>query len=138
MKHAIDIGVGVIDKDYRGPVIICLINNSPIDFQVKIGDRIAQLILERIRNPETKLVESLSLTKRGTQGFGSTGSREILKSNKPLHGERLYFDAKLQIKGKVISTRLLLDCGATSPILREGFVKEHEILTKKRSNPIKI
>ena len=46
VKHAIDIGAGVIDKDYRGPVIVCLINNSPIDFQVKIGDRVAQLILE--------------------------------------------------------------------------------------------
>ena len=85
-----------------------------------------------------KLVESLSLTKRGIQGFGSTGSREILKSNKPLHGERLYFNARLLVKGKEISTRLLLDCGATSPILREGYVKEHEILIKKRSNPIKI
>ena len=138
MKHAIDIGAGVIDKDYRGPVIICLINNFSIDFQVKIGDRIAQLILEQIRKPETKLVESLSLTERGKQGFGSTGSREILKSNKRLHRERLYFNAKLRIKGKEISTRLLLDCGATSPILREGFIKEHEILTKKRSNPIKI
>ena len=138
VKHAIDIGAGVIDKDYRGPVIVCLINNSPIDFQVKIGDRVAQLILEWIRNPETKLVESLRLTERGTQGFGSTRSREILKSNKPLHGEKLYFNAKLQIKEKEISTRLLLDCRATSPIPQEGFVKEHEILTKKRSNPIKI
>ena len=138
VKHAIDIGTGVIDKDYRGPVLICLINNSDTDFQVKISDQIAQLILERISNPETKLVESLSLTERRTQGFGSTGSREILKSNKPLHGERLYFNARLRVKGKQIGTRLLLDCGATSPILREGFVKEHEILTKKRSNSIKI
>ena len=138
VKPAIDIGAGAIDKDYRGPVMICLIINSKTDFQVKIGDRIAQLILKCIRNPETKLDESLSLTERGTQGFGSTGSREILQSNKPLHGERLYFNARLRIKGKEIGTRLLLDCGATSPILQEGFVKEHEILTKKRSNSIKI
>ena len=119
VKHAIDIGAGVIDKDYRGPVMICLINNSNTDFQVKISDRIAQLILERISNTETKLVKSLSLSERGTQGFGSTGLREILKSNKPLHGERLYFNARLNVKGKEIGTRLLLDCGATSPILRE-------------------
>ena len=95
--------------------MISLINNFQTDFLVKIGDRIAQLILEQIRNPETKLVESLSLTERGTQGFGSTGSRQILKSNTPLHRERLYFYATLRIKGKEISTRLLLDCGATSP-----------------------
>ena len=52
--------------------MICLINNSNTDFQVKTGDRIAQLILEQSSNPETKLVESLSLTVRGTQGFRST------------------------------------------------------------------
>ena len=65
-KYAIDIGAGVINKDYRGPVMICILNYSNIDFQVKIGDQIGKLILEWINNPETKLVEFLSLTKRGT------------------------------------------------------------------------
>ena len=81
VKHAIDIGAGVIDKDYQGSVMICLVNNFLIDFQGKIGDRFAQLILERIRNGETTLVAYLSLTARGIQGFESTGSREILKTN---------------------------------------------------------
>ena len=70
-----------MDKDYQGSVMICLVNNFLIDFQVKIGDRFGQLILERIRNGETKLVAYLSLTTRGIQGFESTGSREILKTN---------------------------------------------------------
>ena len=61
-----------------------------------------------------------------------------MKSNKPLHGEMLYCNAKLRIKQNENRTRLLLVCGATNPILREGFVKVYEILTKKRSNPIKI
>ena len=138
MKHASDIGAGVIDKDYLRPLMICLIYNSQKDFQVKIEARIAGLILERIRNPETKLVKSLNLTETGTQGFGSTGSKAIMKSNKSLHGERLYFNAKLHIKEKEISTRVLLHCRATSPVLRERYVKEHKILTRKRSNLIKI
>ena len=48
----LDIGVGVVASDYRGPIKALLINNSNIPFQVNIGDRMAQLILERIENPE--------------------------------------------------------------------------------------
>lgn len=44
----IDVGAGVIDFDYRGPVGIVLFNHGSEDFQVNKGDRIAQLILERI------------------------------------------------------------------------------------------
>ena len=56
----------------------------------------------------------------------------------PLYKQKLYYNAKLRVKEKDISSKELLVYGATSPILREGFVKEHEILTKKRSNLIKI
>nr|CAD1828221.1 unnamed protein product [Ananas comosus var. bracteatus] len=45
-KHAIDVGAGAIDADYRGPVGVLLFNHSDLDFQVKAGDRIAQLIIE--------------------------------------------------------------------------------------------
>ena len=68
----------------------------------------------------------------------SIGLREVLKLNIPLYKQKLYYNAKLRVKEKDISSKELLVCGATSPILREGFVKEHEILTKKRSNLIKI
>ncbi|KAJ6333882.1 hypothetical protein OIU78_010899 [Salix suchowensis] len=44
-KHSIDVGAGVIDADYRGPVGVILFNHSDLDFEVKVGDRIAQLIL---------------------------------------------------------------------------------------------
>ena len=47
-KHSIDTGAGVIDADYRGPVKVLLYNFSDEDYEVKHGDRIAQLILERI------------------------------------------------------------------------------------------
>ena len=48
----LDIGAGVVDSDYRGPIKVLLINNSDTPFQINAGDRMAQLILERIENPE--------------------------------------------------------------------------------------
>lgn len=73
LKHAIDVGAGVIDADYRGPVGVILFNHSDVDFEVKVGDRIAQLILEKIVTPEVMEVEHLDSTARGEGGFGSTG-----------------------------------------------------------------
>ena len=138
IKNSIDIGAGTIDADYRGPVKVLVINNSNTEFCIKEGDRIAQLILVQIKTPETKLVESLDVTSRGKKGFGSTGISETPTPNKPEHGERLFFEGKLQVQGRYIKARLLLDCGATSPILREEFVRGQQILTKQRSKPISI
>lgn len=73
MKKSIDVGAGVIDADYRGPVGVVLFNHSDSDFEVKRGDRIAQLILQRIVTPEALEVEDLDSTVRGTGGLGSTG-----------------------------------------------------------------
>lgn len=72
-KHSIDVGAGVIDADYRGPVGVILFNFSDQDFAIKAGDRVAQLILERIVTPEVLKVEDLEATVRGEGGFGSTG-----------------------------------------------------------------
>ncbi|GMH22870.1 hypothetical protein Nepgr_024713 [Nepenthes gracilis] len=47
-KHSIDVGAGVIDADYRGEVGVILFNHLDVDFAVKVGDRIAQLIIEKI------------------------------------------------------------------------------------------
>lgn len=72
-KHFIDTGAGVIDSDYRGQVKVLLFNHSDSDFQVKEGDRVAQLIIERIYTPEIVVVEELEESVRGAAGFGSTG-----------------------------------------------------------------
>lgn len=66
-------GAGVIDEDYRGPVGVLLFNHSDVDFKINHGDRIAQLILEKIITPPVVEVESLDATERNTGGFGSTG-----------------------------------------------------------------
>lgn len=72
-KSFIDVGAGVIDEDYRGSLMVLLFNHSDIDFKVTKGDRIAQLILEKISTPEITEVSELDSTIRGTGGFGSTG-----------------------------------------------------------------
>ncbi|GFR52482.1 hypothetical protein Agub_g15052 [Astrephomene gubernaculifera] len=72
-KNFIDTGAGVIDEDYRGNVGVLLFNHSDEDFQVKVGDRVAQLVLERIAVPDVAEVEELDSTERGANGYGSTG-----------------------------------------------------------------
>ncbi|KMT11494.1 hypothetical protein BVRB_5g108170 [Beta vulgaris subsp. vulgaris] len=72
-KHSIDVGAGVIDADYRGPVKVILFNHSDVEFEVKVGDRIAQLIIEKIITPDVLEVDDLDATVRGAGGFGSTG-----------------------------------------------------------------
>ncbi|EPQ66122.1 Bgt-1632 [Blumeria graminis f. sp. tritici] len=72
-KHMIDTGAGVIDADYRGEIKILLFNHSEVDFPISEGDRIAQLVLEKIVTPEVQEVDNLEESVRGTGGFGSTG-----------------------------------------------------------------
>ena len=73
LKKFIDVGAGVVDGDYHGEVGVVLFNHGDQDFEVKMGDRIAQLILEKIDTPPVQEVQGLDNTVRGTGGFGSTG-----------------------------------------------------------------
>jgi dUTP pyrophosphatase len=73
VKHCINVGAGVIDPDYTGEVKVVLFNHGDKDFEVKKGDRIAQLILERCETPMVKEIGLLEETLRGSDGFGSTG-----------------------------------------------------------------
>ncbi|KYN04316.1 Deoxyuridine 5'-triphosphate nucleotidohydrolase [Cyphomyrmex costatus] len=74
-KNHIDVGAGVIDADYRGNVGVVLFNHSNEDFEVVPGDRIAQLICEKITYPKIEEVDTLTDTSRGAEGFGSTGMK---------------------------------------------------------------
>ena len=75
VKNNIDIGAGVVDYDYRGEIFVCFINNdNDKTYSIKKGDRIAQMILERINRFENIIVvDNHTETSRGTGGFGSTG-----------------------------------------------------------------
>ena len=78
VKKGIDTLAGVIDADYRGEVGVCLVNHGAKEVSFSKGDKIAQIILERISTPlvvEVERKEDLGRTERGTGGFGSTGER---------------------------------------------------------------
>lgn len=73
-KFGIDTLAGVIDSDYRGEIGCVLANLSKEDFNIKVGDRIAQFVIEKIITPTPVWVDSLAETQRGSGGFGSTGN----------------------------------------------------------------
>ncbi len=66
---------GTIDADYRGEVMVLLINLSNEDFVVNDGERIAQMIIARHEQGEFQLVEQLDETERGEGGYGHTGMK---------------------------------------------------------------
>lgn len=72
-KYGIDCLAGVIDRGYSANVKVILLNTGSAVFDIKIGDRIAQLVLEKIETPNVEVVTSLDSTERGLGGFGSTG-----------------------------------------------------------------
>ncbi len=66
---------GTIDADYRGEVMVIIINLSKEDFTINDGDRIAQMIISAHKQAEWIEVDELKETKRGAGGFGSTGPK---------------------------------------------------------------
>jgi len=75
LKHGITVlnTPGTIDSDYRGIVKVILINLGEEDFNIQRGDRIAQLVIQKIFSPNFKIVKTLDKTKRGEGGFGHSG-----------------------------------------------------------------
>ncbi len=76
-KNYIGVGAGVIDPDYRGNVGVILFNHSSVDFVIKKGDRVAQLLLEKISTLVVIEVSNTDETARGSDGFGSTGKNKL-------------------------------------------------------------
>jgi len=64
---------GTIDPGYRGEIQVTLINFGPETYQVRAGDRIAQLVVSTYASVQWELSEKLAESERGTRGFGSTG-----------------------------------------------------------------
>lgn len=65
--------VGVIDSDYRGEIVVALVNLGAEDYIIQPGERIAQLVIVPFAQPALVETGALSQTDRGTGGFGSTG-----------------------------------------------------------------
>lgn len=73
VKKGIDVLAGVIDSSYRGEIKVVLLNTDKEDFEIKKGDKIAQLIIEKHYNFDFEVVKNLESTDRGDKGFGSSG-----------------------------------------------------------------
>lgn len=74
VRNGIDTGAGVVDGDYRDELRLVMFNFSAEPFEVREGDRIAQIVFERVAEPELVEVDELDGDDRGG-GFGSTGMR---------------------------------------------------------------
>lgn len=73
-RNCIDVLGGVVDSDYTGEICAILFNNSDECVEIKKGDRVAQLILEKYASgAKIEIVEELLDTERGENGFGSSG-----------------------------------------------------------------
>ena len=75
LKHGVTVlnTPGTIDADYRGEVMVLLVNLSDTDFVVADGERVAQMVVARHEQGEWVEVEELDTTERGAGGYGHTG-----------------------------------------------------------------
>jgi dUTP pyrophosphatase len=74
-KHGVTVlnAPGTVDADYRGEISVPLINHGDMPFQIRRGERIAQMVIALVVRAELIPVAALSATERGSGGFGSTG-----------------------------------------------------------------
>ena len=72
-KHSLQPHLGVIDNEYRGDLGVKLYNFGDLCYEVKKGDRIAQLVVYRLFKPIMKWADEIEQTSRGDKGFGSSG-----------------------------------------------------------------
>jgi dUTP pyrophosphatase len=74
-RHGISVvnGPGLVDPDYRGELRVILVNLGEERFEGRAGDRIAQLVLVPFAAPAVRVVDELTTTERGQDGFGSSG-----------------------------------------------------------------
>ncbi|MBN9599297.1 MAG: dUTP diphosphatase [Afipia sp.] len=74
-KHGVTVlnAPGTIDADYRGEILVALINHGANGFLVRRGERIAQMVIAAVTQAELVAVTALTTTARGSGGFGSTG-----------------------------------------------------------------
>ena len=75
LKHGITVlnSPGTIDADYRGEIMVLLVNLSDTDFVINEGERIAQMVIARHEQAVFEPVETLDETERGVGGYGHTG-----------------------------------------------------------------
>ena len=73
LRHGIDTLAGVIDSDYRGELKVVLVNHGDQPLRIAPGDRVAQLLVQRVERARFTAAPRLADSARGGSGFGSTG-----------------------------------------------------------------
>ena len=83
LNYGIEVGAGVIDSDYRGEIKVLLYNHSDNNFKIHRGDKIAQLIIEKIMYPPLLISGNITTTIRGNRGFGSSDyNQQLIRAGK--------------------------------------------------------
>lgn len=79
LRHGITVlnSPGTIDSDYRGELMVLLVNLGTATWKIERGERIAQLVLSRVEQAELVLASGVGTTRRGAGGFGSTGNAAL-------------------------------------------------------------
>ena len=77
LKHGITVlnSPGTVDADYRGEIMVLLINLSDVPFEIENGERVAQMIVSPYQQVLWQAVDALTETRRGAGGYGSTGKQ---------------------------------------------------------------
>jgi len=85
LKHGVTVlnSPGTIDSDYRGEVKIILVNLGEAPFEIRRGERVAQLVVASVVRAKLKISDALTQTARGAGGFGSTSDKEKAKKKNP-------------------------------------------------------
>lgn len=73
MRHGLKTLGGVVDSGYRGEVMVGMINLSTTPYTFEKGDKVAQLLIQKVEHARFEIVDELSETERGATGFGSSG-----------------------------------------------------------------
>jgi dUTP pyrophosphatase len=79
LRHGVTVlnSPGTVDSDYRGEVMVLLVNLGEAAFDIRRGDRIAQMVVQRVEQVRLSEAKAASTTTRGAGGFGSTGRRSL-------------------------------------------------------------
>lgn len=107
----IDVAAGVIDRDYTGEIKAILVNHTGEAVQISAGERIAQLVVEQIAYVKPQIVDQLSITTRGTDGFGSTGIH-LIETCLPVHEQ-----IKTELQDDPIAQEVITMLSNPSPTL---------------------
>ncbi|KAF8637250.1 hypothetical protein AX16_010849 [Volvariella volvacea WC 439] len=132
-----------IDADYRGELKVLLRNDSDQEFKVRVGDRIAQLIIEPYAEVTPTQAITLGTTVRGASGFGSTGLSSLSNPMPASSPTIRYLPADtrnstsfftyIKSDSKEFPAEMLIDSGATVSLVSEEFVKANGLKIIKNS-----